>query len=334
MPSPESLQKNHLVVKLQINYEPYAIERKNTDLWYRLLTLLRKKKELVLIESNGQFPLYLDQVCVLNKFNVQKHYKDGYISYIIECPNFRTKIRIYKGYQKFNYAFEQIRIFESIPSRQDDFVYIRFGHTLQFEKYNLTTLMKLNEKAIIEQNLYDKFIQLLERPILNVDYINPISSNSEMKSQEDLSLEQELEILKEFPMPIPQCHIISPHIDGYVIQNNHIIVLGIHGYSNFHTIPVSIGKLTHLVELDLSVNGLESVPSQIGNLKELRELRLSKNNIKDLPFSLTTLPILKKVLIEDNPLTPQAVEILINLKQQGCSIQALNLPDEGLFIDL
>jgi Leucine-rich repeat (LRR) protein len=151
---------------------------------------------------------------------------------------------------------------------------------------------------------------------------------------EHLSLELEKEILKEFPLPISPKNSSLDSTEGYIINNNHIVQLEIHGYSNFRRLPASIGGLRHLEILDLSTNGLESLPNELGNLTDLRELRLAKNNLVTLPAVLRALPNLKRLDVENNPLSPESIELLVKLLKQGCSIQALNLPQQGLFIDI
>jgi len=49
---------------------------------------------------------------------------------------------------------------------------------------------------------------------------------------------------------------------------------------------------------------------------------------------LRALPNLKRLDVENNPLSPESIELLVKLLKQGCSIQALNLPQQGLFIDI
>ena len=68
-------------------------------------------------------------------------------------------------------------------------------------------------------------------------------------------------------------------------------------------LPVEIGKLTNLTELDLSRNQLTNLPSEIGKLTNLTELNLSRNQLTNLPVEIGKLTNLTELNLSNNEIT-------------------------------
>ncbi|KAH9752510.1 Receptor-like protein 47 [Citrus sinensis] len=87
--------------------------------------------------------------------------------------------------------------------------------------------------------------------------------------------------------------------------------------SKFGKLPVSVGKLHSLEELDLSANILSSEwPISIGNLSSLKELDLSQNRFfGELPISMGNLGSLKELDLSQNGYFGQITSSLRNLSQ-------------------
>ncbi|KAJ0462615.1 putative leucine-rich repeat domain superfamily [Helianthus annuus] len=95
-------------------------------------------------------------------------------------------------------------------------------------------------------------------------------------------------------------------------------------------LPDSIGKLTSLITLDLSENGLVVLPSSIGNLSSLTKLDLHSNKILELPESIGDLVNLICLDLHDNVLTslPASLGRLSRLQELDLSSNSLLfLPD-------
>ncbi|NVM53267.1 MAG: TIR domain-containing protein [Candidatus Helarchaeota archaeon] len=87
-------------------------------------------------------------------------------------------------------------------------------------------------------------------------------------------------------------------------------------------LPLDFGNLFLLGDLKLYHNKLKFLPHSFGQLKSLEYLNLSTNHIEKLPDSMTNLGQyrLKEVRISNNPLTPQAKQILDELKRKGVKV--------------
>lgn len=93
-------------------------------------------------------------------------------------------------------------------------------------------------------------------------------------------------------------------------------------------LPLTIGNLTGLKFLNLSVNKLEELPYSIGNLTGLNFLNLSHNKLEELPSSIGELTQLGPVLnINDNKLKvlPPNIGNLTQLKNFNLSVNKLEI---------
>lgn len=74
------------------------------------------------------------------------------------------------------------------------------------------------------------------------------------------------------------------------------------------TIPEELGNLVNLKELDLSNNKIVKIPKSFSNLKKLKSLYLSRNNIKEIPKELAELPKLEKMTVDEKTKIPKEFE--------------------------
>eukprot|EP01133_Synstelium_polycarpum_P015754 gene15754-18720_t len=74
--------------------------------------------------------------------------------------------------------------------------------------------------------------------------------------------------------------------------------------NNLTRFPMSVTQMcTHLVELDLSDNGIRELPSDIQNVKNLRILILRDNKLENIPLEVCHLKDLKILELQNNPLS-------------------------------
>ena len=99
---------------------------------------------------------------------------------------------------------------------------------------------------------------------------------------------------------------------------------------SFTKLPDSIGCLSNLQELDLSITRISTLPDSIGNLKNLQVLDLSKAPIKVLPDSIGNLSNLQALNLSRVPISvlPDSIGNLSNLEALELSeTQISALPD-------
>ena len=97
-------------------------------------------------------------------------------------------------------------------------------------------------------------------------------------------------------------------INGKMV-NKDIKNLNLSFNNNLTQLPVEIGQLTHLTELNLSNNKLTHLPVEIGQLIQLTTLYLNHNNLTQLPVEIGHLTQLTTLIIYGNNLTQLPVEI-------------------------
>ena len=97
------------------------------------------------------------------------------------------------------------------------------------------------------------------------------------------------------------------------------------------SLPPEIGKLTHLIELNLAGNQLMILPPEIGRLAKLTQLELRQNELIFLPPEIGQLANLTELELSFNPLTSLPIEIgqLSNLTTLILEFnQLMSLPKE------
>jgi hypothetical protein len=132
-------------------------------------------------------------------------------------------------------------------------------------------------------------------------------------------------ILTEVPSENPFLHVNNKCVEGLnynfynwlFLKNNQDLIssfMGIKDLNQFLSLhkrydlnfefklqlPSSIGLLSTLKSLNLSLNRLTKVPRFIFFLPKLQDLDLNKNNIKELPSSITKMKSLRKLNLKDN----------------------------------
>jgi len=129
---------------------------------------------------------------------------------------------------------------------------------------------------------------------------------------------------------------------GVTCSERRVIRLILYGNNITGSIPPELGKLIHLVELDLSENRLSgAMPPELGLLENLKYLSLSKNRLTGgIPGEFGNLTRLESLNIQGNKLTgslPPEMRTLTRLRRLDLSINRLSgkLPPEiGLLINL
>lgn len=95
--------------------------------------------------------------------------------------------------------------------------------------------------------------------------------------------------------------------DVYILKLN---------YKRLKKIPPEVFTYTHLRELDLGRNFIDTVPPEIANLKDLEKLDLSRNWLHYLPEAMGELTQLRELDLNRNPLQelPGSMANLQNLE--------------------
>lgn len=122
------------------------------------------------------------------------------------------------------------------------------------------------------------------------------------KGAESLDLQGRLvEQLERFPDSIGKLSSLVQ----LNLSENHIV-----------TLPISIGSLSRLTNLDLHSNHVYSLPDSIGQLSSLTDLDLHGNRLKTLPASIGDLSSLTNLNLSANQLSslPESIGNLTNLK--------------------
>ncbi|RDX62986.1 putative phospholipid-transporting ATPase 8, partial [Mucuna pruriens] len=112
-------------------------------------------------------------------------------------------------------------------------------------------------------------------------------------------------------------------------------VLSLSHCSGLKVVPGTVGNLTHLRSLDLSLTAIKIIPNSVCSLHNLQILKLNYcDNLKELPSNLHKLTNLRRLEIADTPvrMMPMHLEKLKNLyvlssfyvgKSKECSFQQL-----------
>ena len=87
------------------------------------------------------------------------------------------------------------------------------------------------------------------------------------------------------------------------------------------TIPTSIGKLSNLIQFQISDNEVSSIPDTFYNLKNMDYLILNNNKISNLSSRIKNFQNLKIFDISDNPLTSLPKEICELQKLESLSLE-------------
>ena len=69
----------------------------------------------------------------------------------------------------------------------------------------------------------------------------------------------------------------------------------------------------------MSNNQLVGLPTSIQKLNRLRELYLDGNNLTEIPAEIGDLKKLKSLSVSDNPLTFDAIHLVLKLEKRGLS---------------
>jgi Leucine-rich repeat (LRR) protein len=111
------------------------------------------------------------------------------------------------------------------------------------------------------------------------------------------------------------------------LDNARIVTLYLRN-NQLSSLPVEIGMLTGLKELDLNGNQLTSLPAEIGRLTGLTVLDLRRNQLTSLPVESGMLTGLTTLYLDNNQLTSLPVEIgeLTGLERLDLSYNPLTTP--------
>jgi len=84
--------------------------------------------------------------------------------------------------------------------------------------------------------------------------------------------------------------------------------------------PVCILDLNELEVLKLNRTGISNIPKDIEKLNNLKELWLKSNLIEDFPDEIKYLTKLEKMVIMDNPFSPEVIDKIKCLVPRDCQI--------------
>ena len=73
---------------------------------------------------------------------------------------------------------------------------------------------------------------------------------------------------------------------GVTIENDRVVKLDLEDFSLTGAVPAEVGRLSALIQLNLTSNQLTSVPAEIGQLTALRELYLGDNQLTSVPAEI------------------------------------------------
>ena len=122
---------------------------------------------------------------------------------------------------------------------------------------------------------------------------------------------------------------IPPEIEHLAASLTHLGVFD----TKIGRLPEQIGRLTKLVELQLTNTGLVALPDSIGNLSSLYYLYLENNKLTSLPTTIASIRFLYSITLDNNPKlrsiqSLNGVANLNNVRTNNCPIEwlPLNLP--------
>jgi len=128
----------------------------------------------------------------------------------------------------------------------------------------------------------------------------------------------EMNALKSIGIDIPLRNKLyfSKDSKGIIIENGHIVQLGVKNGENANLESKELCHLTYLNFLDLSDNNLERLPEWIQELKTLKDLRLNNNILTQIPEWIGNLKELEVLSLIGNRITslPQSLANLKRLK--------------------
>ncbi|OVE75322.1 hypothetical protein BVX98_07820 [bacterium F11] len=78
--------------------------------------------------------------------------------------------------------------------------------------------------------------------------------------------------------------------------------------NTLQSVPPEIGKLKNLKVLNLSSNKIASLPAEMGQLQSLEKLNLAKNKLTRLPSEFKKLKRLKSLNLKKNNISPEEIE--------------------------
>eukprot|EP00026_Physarum_polycephalum_P009381 Phypoly_transcript_09502.p1 GENE.Phypoly_transcript_09502~~Phypoly_transcript_09502.p1 ORF type:complete len:444 (+),score=53.84 Phypoly_transcript_09502:52-1383(+) len=98
------------------------------------------------------------------------------------------------------------------------------------------------------------------------------------------------------------------------------------GRNEITSVPEGIGKLTKLTMLNLMENKIPQLPNAIGNLVQLKNLGLKSNKLTSLPSEIGNLTNLVGLFLTDNHLQslPEEIGNLVSLKKLQCADNRLS----------
>ena len=145
-------------------------------------------------------------------------------------------------------------------------------------------------------------------------------AEKEGKTELDLSGEQ----LKTLPPEIGKLTQLKKLIFGKYQYDEEGDVIG-YIRNNLRVLPVEIGLLHNLEELQIVANKLSSLPSEIGQLTDLQFLHLDGNKLSSLPSEIVQLTNLQSLHLDGNKLSSLPSEIV-----QLTNLQSLHLNSNKL----
>ncbi|XP_032873606.1 leucine-rich repeat-containing protein 2 [Amblyraja radiata] len=116
-------------------------------------------------------------------------------------------------------------------------------------------------------------------------------------------------------------------IPSFIVMFQDLIVMDL-SRNWIRELPVEIGKLTKLKELNVSFNKLKSIPPELGNCESLESLNLSNNlELAELPFELRDLQKLSHLDMSSNQFLSMPICVLRMSNLKSLDLSSNNLKE-------
>lgn len=206
-----------------------------------------------------------------------------------------------------------LNVFPEVIFEIDSLSILNLADCLLSEIPHQVSKLKNLKKLFLENNEIEMNDNILDLPNLKQLAL----SNNKITDISKLVLNsiENLDIGDNFIEQIPESLLSGgSHLKQLILRGNSI-----------QSLPPSIDKLKSLKWLDISKNRLKKLPSQIGDLSRLRYLNISWNDLTALPESVKNLNEGISLYCGENPLQRPPSEVALDgIKSIQCYFKALN----------
>ncbi|GAA0145363.1 scaffold/adaptor protein [Lithospermum erythrorhizon] len=238
-------------------------------------------------------------------------------SLLIEARKVKVKCESYEQRREAMQLVELDKVFGTLDGlilRASELV---SGDTKKGEEVEICDV---NSVVDAKEGKSDGVVKILkdESEILKEDGLKGLIKSS-AKASTSFTISEKLSLMK-----------VAAMIENFAKTQEEVLNLQGKLMDKVEWIPVSIGKLSNIVELNLSRNRIMALPLTIGSLKSLKKLDVHSNQLINLPDCFTELINLTDVDLHANNLKslPASFGNLINLMNLDLSLNRfVHLPD-------